>query len=394
MVDETESRQSQSYLPEYQEQFLKDLLANVYGTDPETGELTGIASRNPLEGQLVTDDEGNPVFETNPDGSQKLDFAGQPIQKTIGGVARPDIARFTDAQKQAIRLGMEGVGAYQPMMDKGAANVEKGLGVFDRGRDITEMGVTALAGTTNEDGTVREFDPNAYKAYMDPYTQEVIDTTFADINRQADMDRNRVRDSAIGAGAFGGSRGALQQSELTRNTADQMARTGAQLRSQGYGAAQQQAQSVFENQMNRGQNAAQIFNQLGQGVGTLGGDITKTGIQQAALGEAAHGARPRRQGEAGGGDRHALRVAQPSDGGTKLVGSIRVDMPTDIFFSNRQFLGKRHILLHQRANFLLPHCSESAPLFEIVLVILDGFPGVSARVSRISSHLTQRGVYS
>ena len=58
---------------------------------------------------------------------------------------------------------------------------------------------------------------------MDPYTQEVIDTTFADINRQADMDRNRVRDAAIGAGAFGGSRGALQQSELTRNTADQMA---------------------------------------------------------------------------------------------------------------------------------------------------------------------------
>jgi len=291
--DETGSEQGGTFLPGYQEQFLKDLLANIYGTDPDTGEITGIASRNPLEGQLVTDDEGNPVFETNPDGSQKLDFAGQPIQKTIGGVARPDVARFTDAQKEAIRLGMEGVGAYQPMMDRGAANVEKGLGVFDRGRDITEMGVKALAGTTNEDGTVREFDPNAYKAYMDPYTQEVIDTTFADINRQADMDRNRVRDSAIGAGAFGGSRGALQQSELTRNTADQMARTGAQLRSQGYGAAQQQAQSVFENQMNRGQNAAQIFNQLGQGIGTLGGDITKTGIQQAALGEAAQAAQTR-----------------------------------------------------------------------------------------------------
>jgi len=291
--DETGSEQGGTFLPRYQEQFLKDLLANIYGTDPDTGEITGIASRNPLEGQLVTDDEGNPVFETNPDGSQKLDFDGQPIQKTIGGVARPDVARFTDAQKQAIRLGMEGVGAYQPMMDRGAANVEKGLGVFDRGRDITEMGVTALAGTTNEDGTVREFDPNAYKAYMDPYTQEVIDTTFADINRQADMDRNRVRDSAIGAGAFGGSRGALQQSELTRNTADQIARTGAGLRSQGYGAAQQQAQSVFENQMSRGANAAQIFNQLGQGMGTLGGDVRTTGIQQAALGEAAQAAQTR-----------------------------------------------------------------------------------------------------
>ena len=73
--DETGSEQGGTFLPGYQEQFLKDLLANIYGTDPDTGEITGIASRNPLEGQLVTDDEGNPVFETNPDGSQKLDFA-------------------------------------------------------------------------------------------------------------------------------------------------------------------------------------------------------------------------------------------------------------------------------------------------------------------------------
>jgi len=293
MVDETGSRQTQSYLPDYQEQYLKDLLANIYGTDPETGEVTGIASRSPLEGKLVTDDDGNPVYELNADGSQKLDFSGNPIQETIGGVARPDIARFTDAQKQAIKLGMEGVGAYQPMMDKGAATVEKGLGIFDEGAAYTRRGADALSGTMNADGTAKSFDPNAYKAYMDPYTQEVIDTTFADINRQADMDRNRVRDGAIGAGAFGGSRGALQQSELTRNTADQIARTGAGLRSQGYGAAQQQAQSVFENQMSRGANASQIFNQLGQGMGTLGGDIKTTGIQQAALGEAAQAAQTR-----------------------------------------------------------------------------------------------------
>ena len=293
MVDETGSTQTQSYLPDYQEQYLKDLLANIYGTDPETGEVTGIASRSPLEGKLVTDDDGNPVYEMNADGSQKLDFSGNPIQETIGGVARPDIARFTDAQKQAIKLGMEGVGAYQPMMDKGAATVEKGLGIFDEGAAYTRRGADALSGTMNADGTAKSFDPNAYKAYMDPYTQEVIDTTFADINRQADMDRNRVRDGAIGAGAFGGSRGALQQSELTRNTADQIARTGAGLRSQGYGAAQQQAQSVFENQMSRGANASQIFNQLGQGMGTLGGDIRTTGIQQAALGEAAQAAQTR-----------------------------------------------------------------------------------------------------
>ena len=49
MVDETGSTQSQSYLPDYQEQYLKDLLANVYGTDPDTGEVTGIAARSPMD---------------------------------------------------------------------------------------------------------------------------------------------------------------------------------------------------------------------------------------------------------------------------------------------------------------------------------------------------------
>ena len=293
MPEETGSEQRQVTTPDYQEQFLKDLLANIYGTDPETGGLTGIATRSPLYGELISDEDGNPVFETNADGTQKLDFSGNPIQQTIGGVAAPDIARFTDAQKEAIQLGISGVGAYKPMMDAGAATVQRGLGAFDRGNAVAEMGVSALSGTQNADGTARTFDPNAYKSYMDPYTQEVIDTQYADINRQADIERNRLSSQAVGSNAFGGSRGALQQSELQRNTADQQARTGAQLRSQGYGAAQNQAQSVFENQMSRGQNAAQIFNQLGQGIGTLGGDMTRTGVQQAALGEAAQGAQTR-----------------------------------------------------------------------------------------------------
>lgn len=54
-----------------------------------------------------------------------------------------------------------------------------------------------------------------------------------------------------------------------------MARTGAQLRSQAYTGAQQQAQSAFQNQMQRGQTGAQVF----QGLGTA----------QAGLGQLAQG---------------------------------------------------------------------------------------------------------
>jgi hypothetical protein len=90
----------------------------------------------------------------------------------------------------------------------------------------------------------------------------------------------------VQAGAFGGSRQAVAEQELARNAAQQIADTSARLRSAAFTGAQQQAQSAFENQMARGQTAAQIFGQLGQGIGQLG-------VQQGALGEAAQGAAQR-----------------------------------------------------------------------------------------------------
>ena len=51
---------SMTLLPEYQEEFLKNLLANIYQVDPETGTITGIAAQSPLEGQQYyqTEDGG------------------------------------------------------------------------------------------------------------------------------------------------------------------------------------------------------------------------------------------------------------------------------------------------------------------------------------------------
>ena len=53
-------------------------------------------------------------------------------------------------------------------------------------------------------------------AYQSPYQQQVIDQTMADIQRQADIARGMSQDTAIGAGAFGGSRSALLESESTK----------------------------------------------------------------------------------------------------------------------------------------------------------------------------------
>ena len=49
---------SMTLLPEYQEEFLKNLLANIYQVDPETGTITGIAARSPLESQYYQTEDG------------------------------------------------------------------------------------------------------------------------------------------------------------------------------------------------------------------------------------------------------------------------------------------------------------------------------------------------
>ena len=109
MAEEIISKQM-TLLPEYQENFLKDLLANIYQVDPETQEVTGIASKSPLYGEPILDASGNQMFvgadgTPTSDASQaRVDQYGNPVMATDGGVAAPDVIRFTDAQQKALNL--------------------------------------------------------------------------------------------------------------------------------------------------------------------------------------------------------------------------------------------------------------------------------------------------
>ena len=64
-------------------------------------------------------------------------------------------------------------------------------------------------------------------AYQSPFQDQVIDLALGDIQRQQDIAQQRAQDQAIGAGAFGGSRSAILESEATRPFAEQAARTAA-----------------------------------------------------------------------------------------------------------------------------------------------------------------------
>ena len=169
-------------LPEYQEKFLKDLLANIYQTDEETGEITGIAARSPLFGQPVYQAEGGGTttdpslaaldeagskiqyyqtaegeFTTDPTLAE-VDQYGQPIFATEGGVAAPDVIGFTDPQVEAIARLTGGVDPvtgeqYESMMESYQPYLDKAFEAFTSGTDI--------AGTA---GTGR-YDPRGQIVY-------------------------------------------------------------------------------------------------------------------------------------------------------------------------------------------------------------------------------------
>jgi hypothetical protein len=130
-------------------------------------------------------------------------------------------------------------------------------------RKYAQEGIAALKGTG------AQFDPSTIDRFMDPYTQNVIDAEQAEIERLGNKQRQQAKAQAIQSGAFGGSRGGIEQAEIGRNILQQQAKTGAQLRSQGYQQAAQQAQQSFEQAQGRQQNLGQLTSSLGQaGAGT------------------------------------------------------------------------------------------------------------------------------
>ena len=102
--------------------------------------------------------------------------------------------------------------------------------------------------------------PDAYKAYMSPYQQEVIDTTLSEFDRQQTIADTALRDRAIQAGAYGGGREGVMAAESARGAATSRSNLQAQLLAQGF----QQAQAAAANQLAAQQGLGQYQQSLGQ----------------------------------------------------------------------------------------------------------------------------------
>ena len=190
---------------------------------------------------------------------------GQLIQQPLQ-VPQQQVAGFSPTQTGAMNLAMQGIGAYQPFLDAAQASQAAALGT-------TGAGVQALG--------QMDFDPARAQAFMDPYQQNVTQEALKEIDRQAAMASNQLAGKAVQAGAFGGSRFGLQQSELARNAQDLRSRRIFEDLSRNYQQAQAAASAANTQRMQQ----AQQFGQLGKLTSGIGGAMAGLGGSAQQMGQ-------------------------------------------------------------------------------------------------------------
>ena len=181
-------------------------------------------------------------------------------------VPAQQVAGFSPTQLAAMQQAYGGIGAYEPYLQAAGAGQQAALGTAG-------AGVQSLAGM--------QFDPSGIQQFMDPYQSAVTQEALKEIDRQSAMAGNQLAGQAVGAGAFGGSRYGLQQSELARSAQDMRSRRIFEDLSRNY----QQAQGAMQAANQQRAQQAQGFGQLGQVTSGISGAMAGLGGQAQAMGQ-------------------------------------------------------------------------------------------------------------
>ena len=200
--------------------------------------------------------------------SQKLDTT-----KFQPSVAGQDAAQ-TSAYNLATQQG-KGIGAYAPYLQNAGA-FQQGTGSF-AGMPTNMMGAqdylgaaqqqSGLAGLQSQAAQAQSTaqgalsGPNAYKQFMSPYQQDVINASMREFDKQSAKGMSSIGQNAAMSGNLGGGREGVMRSEYQSDSDMKRAQLQAQLLNQGFNQAQGQANTAFGQQ-----------GQLMAGANTLGAD--------------------------------------------------------------------------------------------------------------------------
>ena len=142
-------------------------------------------------------------------------------------------------------------------------------------RNLEEARTTAAGLGTKQFAAFPTYSNEVVNQYMNPYQQQVIDTTLSDIERQRQQAQLRDRAAAVQAKAFGGSRQGVAEALTNEAYQRTAANTVANLRSQGFTNAQAIALQQEEAKRQYEQQKLDAVRNLG---------LERLNISQSALG--------------------------------------------------------------------------------------------------------------
>ena len=185
--------------------------------------------------------------------------------------------------QEAARIGSQGLSQLSQQSQltgqQSASNIQSEAA---RAEEARQFGLgTARSGIAGLEGASERFDPSQTGAFMNDFEGAAVQQALADIQRASDIKSQGLDAQAVQSGAFGGSRGAIQQAELDRSTLEQQGRTAAGMRQQGYESASQRAQKAYEDALGRQIQSSQTMGQLGQAGAGTSLRATQTGMQGA-----------------------------------------------------------------------------------------------------------------
>jgi hypothetical protein len=280
-------------IPEYARPYVEKTLGRAYDLSDidknpyQPYDRQRTAAFTPLQAQAMQNVSGMQTAGQITDASNLAYTAGQQ------GLGAQQIA--AQLQDKALGYGEMGAGFGAQAANLAPTALQYGAGAADIGRTgmaygaqgvgIGSRGVSAAeqgfgAGQTYAQQAT---SPEAQRAYMSPYMQNVVDVQQKEAVRQADIQRQINQAQAAKQGAFGGSRSAIVESEGQRNLQDRL----AQIQATG-------SQTAFD----KAQQAQQFGANLGlQGLQT-GYQGLQTGLQ--GTGQGMQGAQVGIQGQQAG----------------------------------------------------------------------------------------------
>jgi len=252
----------------------------------------GAAGGSGLLGSAVNFAKENPNLALAGAGlaAKALGGSSTPSSSTSSTSIDPDIKaaylqQLADARTAAAGLGTRQFEGFTP----GYATAEQQLtatGIGGAGQQTTNRAAElALAEAGYTPQQIQAMTGAQYMgAYQNPYEQQVVQGTLADIERQRQISQQAQQARATGARAFGGSRQAVAESIANEDYMRQAANTAAQLRSAGFTTAAGFGQTDAARAMEAAR--ANAANQIaGAGIRqTAVGQLGALGAQQQNLG--------------------------------------------------------------------------------------------------------------